>query len=511
MSRGYRKNGHIPETIRRSRAIFGRPSNVESASANLWSDIYEVHGLRSDCTDDDIIRAFDLYPDHKLQLVTDQELAPMPIPFGSVSDFGLSTGPAFGNEHQQPKNRKRNVGTDGGEGRASKRAKRDPWQAPWYPSCEHDNVEGMQYGTLPAPLFGRQGSALEWLCRQDLDFPLNAKYDPRIARGVREACEYTARSRKYRRRNPLADRIGKEMPSGSRRGSTYWKLPRVRRGKGRWGAKTIRASALGKVRVARNDPHLEKREEELTVHQWGGGNIMGQTVGRVKHNYDPLYNGKKCYDDKKGAQVILSDVGHVNSENLGLGKMDSVIDHIDKLVEQGCRVIYKCSILDAIEGTHTIVGKARFHNDEVICDTHAPISESINPIPLMVKANHIRNLLHKGWLLQMCEDMDIDLVNECWQCNWEILSDHMELPPLEVVEDWPAVSKRSVGWTPDPPEALDHHMELMTMRQNRTVQKELYRMNLLNMSKGKMYGLLDRYTAAEIAGEYNYQLMTNEE
>lgn len=498
-----------PESVRRSREIWGRTTDVSTIPSLIWTDLWSRHGLTTSVSDQALAERYMESSDEILQLVSSSELAPLPLPYGSAWHRGLATGPADGYGSGWEGGPGGDGETADREGHAVGQDDHDPWTAEWYPRCPHGNQEGLRYDAMPNPMLTRKNSALEWVCGKGERYDITAEPDPRIAQSIGDLDEYVERSRKFRERNPLCNRLSKQVCQGSRRGSTIFKFPRVASSGG--GESITPRNQIRSQEIGWGLPKIlegGEREEDglIPTHHWGSGDIFGLSVGLAEGNFDPLLNGLDCFGDKQGAPLIISDVAD-RSSKLGLGEQSELMNRIQKAVDAGQRVIYKCHLADA---SHPIVHKARYHNMEVVCDTGVPKGKGCNPILLIMKANHTRNMFHKGWIQEFYDAADMQLSQECWKCVWETSNMHLKLPELELKQEhWTYKPRLASGWVKDPPELLEDLITLGHMRTQRQAVTALARMKLRTKSMDELKMLLEDYTAKEIAGELTYQIMEN--
>jgi hypothetical protein len=497
---GKRNKQIVPETVIRSRNIWGKPSDVVAATTFLWAAIGERHGVDASAGDELLEECYYDTLDEMLQAVSSAELAPVPIPGGHVRTRGHAVGKGLGasraNQQRDLDDVQSGTGDESSaeayrpcrdrDSSESRRSGPTNLTGGWYEECGN----GVQEEGMCAPVFSKQVQELYGFYKRGSTYDLSASFaDPSYRRAVEQLDEYVAASREFRARNSLHDRLSKKMCQSSLRASTWGKFPRSDAGFG----------------VGRREPEEEGNYDN--VCHVGSGDWAGQSVGLLQDNADPLWNGLKYLDLTAGTGglarggLVISDVAVPNRTNTGLGSNSDLITWVMDLVRKGVRVVYKCNLLDA---AHPIVHKARLHNMEVVCDTGA--ERGWNPIPWIIEANHTRNLFHKGWLQEVWDGVGLSVSANCWQCLWRVLQTEHDLRPFSKPAAKYSFRQRvAIGFVREPADLLWSYVDAWHLRSARMMPDKLAKLDLTKMTRQQIEALLDDYGAKEIAGHYNAQ------
>jgi len=472
---GKRSQTIVSETVRRSRNIWGKPSDVVAATTFLWAAIGERHGIEQSAPDELLGDHYYDSLDEMLQAVCSSELAPVPIPGGHVRTRGHAVGKGLGTGANSGESEPDDVRTGEGDEPSAEAyrpcrgqdcrasgSSRPGATGPWYKEC----WDGVQAQGMCAPVFGKSVQELYDLYQRGCTFDLSTAFaNTWYRRALEQLDVYVTAARQYRARNTLHDRLSKKMCQSALRASTYGKFPRSSAGFGicSW----------------------EQAETFSGVTHVGSGDWAGQSVGLLQDNADPLWNGIKYMDLTAGTGglvrggLVISDVAVPNRDNTGLGRNDGIMAWIMDLAAKGTRVVYKCNIMDA---AHPIVHKARLHNMEVVCDTGA--KRGWNPIPWIIEANHTRNLFHKGWLQEVWDGAGLTVGANCWDCLWQALQvDHDMLPFSKPAATYSFRQRKACGFVRDPVDLLWAYVDAWHLRTQRMLPDKLAKMDLTKMTR----------------------------
>jgi hypothetical protein len=178
---------------------------------------------------------------------------------------------------------------------------------------------------------------------------------------INTAESFLKRSREFRSRNELVNKLSKRLQGGHK--GTFHKFPPLTGKVLHVGSGMYGASSMSHTECVRIDP-------------LSGGSVIQNLTNSYLKTFD----------------VVVSDVA-VPGDAGGLSPNQTLRDFVAR-AKRFCRVIYKCHLADAKD---PIIIKPRPHNMEVICDTEAVESLVLNDIlGGIVSSNVARNQIHQG-------------------------------------------------------------------------------------------------------------------